>query len=481
MAKEHKSLLLSRKTKEVLYLLAMAEEPLEVNEIAKRLKRTNRQIYYDLDAINDMLDGIGELPVKRSGNMYSLSGAQKRRMIELIQNSIRITEKDNRIAYIICKVLYSNEKITIEVLQSELDFSRNSIISDLGQVKKILAGYNLSLENSKKSGYYVEGDICKKRYVFCYYLGIFLKSSSYNYMKIFSECELNGCVDKLRGIFTELHMYVKKRELFVLAYLLLCVRYFPGKEQEGALSDIEALKECALVRENFSEASKSEVFAYTLIILSRSIDKKAMVHDLDKETMQMAKQLIQLYEKKTGVILQNHQEILRTLCIHVELTSFCHRYDIPVINILTGELYKKQGALLEDISECIAAIEFPYPVYESEIASLAMLFLAHVPRKQFDSRLRVLLVCSSNDGLENYLKNEILSLSDKIDIMQVLNTTDSGTINGAGPADVIITTLNMEASYPTIKVSTIMTRDDKRRIFLFLLKFFQNRFDSEFD
>ena len=113
------------------------------------------------------------------------------------------------------------------------------------------------------------------------------------------------------------------------------------------------------------------------------------------------------------------------------MTSFCHRYDIPVINILTGELYKKQGALLEDISECIAAIEFPYPVYESEIASLAMLFLAHVPRKQFDSRLRVLLVCSSNDGLENYLKNEILSLSDKIDIMQVLNTTDSGTINGA--------------------------------------------------
>lgn len=122
--------------------------------------------------------------------------------------------------------------------------------------------------------------------------------------------------------------------------------------------------------------------------------------------------------------MTDHRKIIEMLYSHIEISSYCYQYDIPVVNILTGELQKKYTGLLRDLTECSRNIVFYYPVYESEIACFAIPFLALIPKRQFDFRLKVMLVCSSNYGLEGYLKKEIVSLSDKIDIICVMNTND---------------------------------------------------------
>lgn len=121
-------------------------------------------------------------------------------------------------------------------------------------------------------------------------------------MNIYPQDELHECVTSLKRIFTDLNLYIKKRELLVLSYLFLCVHYYPGKERKKAFNKWGKLKEYVLVSKEFPNESEWIKSVYTLIALSRSIDKCLLKYGENDKTVEVVKQLIRQYEEGTGLL-----------------------------------------------------------------------------------------------------------------------------------------------------------------------------------
>lgn len=454
---------LTLRIKKVMKALVNAETPLKIVDIANRTESSPRLVYYDLDFVNMYLQRKGYPRIEPVDSTYFVTKQQREYLNEMISESVRVGEKDNRLSYIICSLIFQQNKITINYLSILLGVSRNTIVTDLQEATEILKEFGLKVLNNKSKGYYVEGDIYTKRYVFIHYLSIFTKSSNYHFMNTFNEDDIQEYIDNVSLILDSLSIKIKKREIIVFAYLMLAIRVFDSRTIDKEIEIISSSKEYELVCKYFSYLNQYEKYCFSLLFMS--ITKSKTIHTDNEDIIyNLSKRIIDQYEQLEDIKFIDYDTLVYKMYKNLMFIDYCYSFDLPIPYVFTETIKKNRDDIYKTVENIIAALrmESSFPIYDQQIAFISLLIATYIPYNHHKSKKRVLICTNNILDLKDYLIHEIQSISEEIEIVDVI---DSSYDIKQYSYDYLISTLNY--TFDTERqmiISEIISSNEKKRI-----------------
>ncbi|EHD5241166.1 transcriptional antiterminator [Staphylococcus pseudintermedius] len=132
-----------------------------VSQTAKAIGVSRRMIYYYINKLNDILKLSDMSPISKDDEGYFYIEPLQSTVIETYfhhkaSTTNYIFKRDERIILIASAILLSQKVLRVKTFEDYFDVSKNTVISDLNEVKKWLARYQIPLLNDKKQGYYVD-------------------------------------------------------------------------------------------------------------------------------------------------------------------------------------------------------------------------------------------------------------------------------------------------------------------------------------
>lgn len=466
--------------------LIKQDEAVNVQALARFFNVSVRSIYYDLNKTNDWLK-IQDLPqinIERNKGVY-LTKSQINEILEVLQgeNSLNhyVLSPKERQRLQICYILSAYDSVYAEQIGLLCDISRNTIFNDLKIVREKLLRYGLELEFEAQKGYEIKGSIFTQRAVFIYYYAQLIPLLDYNpHLKnldlpFYNRDQIHYYARKLRNIEDELETRYVDGLIFSLASLI-CVILNKSSQLDVSLLDVKDItttQEFRLVKDNLPELPAPEQIYVAMHLLGSRVQIRS-VEDNRSETIVLktiAQSLVTEFEQLAAVEFDERSELIRLIASHLSMSIYRYKYGIQIGNPLMNEIMNAYPELFEITIKATRVLKMSLrlPIPESEIAYLAMHFGGFLRRKQEVKRdFKVLLVCPNGVSTATMLRAEVESLHPSIRICNIvgIEEVDEASRN----CDFIISTVDLNASIPVIKVRPIITEDDRLRILSRVLK-----------
>lgn len=462
---------ISKNTRNVLQVLINEENPVSPNKIAIYTKSSKRAVYYGLDDVKYLLKNMDAGDLESSEGGYYLLPEQRELLQKYLNDNNLITNKDDRISYIICSTISSDNIIRLESLAQKFEISKNATLYDLAEAKKILDKCQLELMNSKKKGYYVEGDTFRKRSVFLYYLSQLLKNNNYAILDIFKRETIDLYISKLKQVIKELEIEIDENDIIALSYLLLVVRESPTAYQFNVvdLNFIKASRELEVIDQYFTELLNHERIYLMIYLLSYSNNRGFLKKNTDGDfyLLDLAADMVGNFETLSCLIFENREKLINSIYLHLKLSYNNYCNSIPSINPLLNEIKSNYTDLYKITELCCMKLKdkFPYQLLESEIAYLTMHFGAFVQNTKKDvTYANVLITCLNVTTSSRLLKTEIENQFDNIVVIDTIKPNEINSYSEKIKIDFVISTVSFNCKYPLILVHPILTAEDKANI-----------------
>jgi mannitol operon transcriptional antiterminator len=462
---------LSKGTRNILQVLVSEEMPMSVDRIVKITKSSRRMVYYDLENVRYLLKTLSAGELKGDGGAYYLLPDQLKVVKKLLNEKNTINNKDDRMAYIICSTISSDNITRLESLAQKFEISKNATLYDLAETKKILYGYQLNLRNSKKKGYYVEGDIFRKRSVFLYYLSQLLKNNNYASLDFFNLETIELYINHLKKVIAELHIEVNENDIVALAYLLLVVRELPDTFLFNVvnLNFIMASKELKIIDQYFTELFTHERIYLMIYLLNYTNNRDFLLKDDEKDfhLLDLSIEVVETFELVSCLKFEQREELVNSIHMHLKLSYYNYLLSLPTINSLQNEIKENYADLYKMTELCCMKLKnkFPYPLFESEITYLTMHFGALMQKvKKNKTYANVLLSCLNGTTSSRLLRTEVENRFENIVVIDTVKPNEVNSYEGEREIDFVISTINFPCKYPIILVNPILTAEDKANI-----------------
>lgn len=162
----------NNRIKNILVELIATEEPMTGVELAKIIGVTDRTIRDDIREINKKSDDLGISIKGIRGEGYLIDVKDNKLYNKLLCSMIQEEQKedyivptlpDDRVNYIVKKLLIAKDYLTLEGLAEELFVSKTTINGDLNKAEYILEEYDLKIWRKRYYGIKLIGDEIKIR------------------------------------------------------------------------------------------------------------------------------------------------------------------------------------------------------------------------------------------------------------------------------------------------------------------------------
>ncbi len=149
-----------------------------------------------------------------------------------IYSTTSISKSDDRLSFILNKLLFEQVPVLFDDLADELYVSRSTLSHDFKKIRRMLSEYDLSIESRANKGVYVSGEERdKRRFIINYFLGNqFFKAIHCHVQSNFFDQTLS-LEEIARIILEECHDANLKLSDFVLQNLVVHVALAIGAHQ----------------------------------------------------------------------------------------------------------------------------------------------------------------------------------------------------------------------------------------------------------
>ena len=430
---------------------------ISLNRLAEALNVSRRTVYYDMEKVNIWLEQakLPRLDIVREKGLF-LSYQERESIQKLLEQDteqqVYIFSPEERAKIIICYVIYAPERIYLEQLTECFEVSRNTIFTDLKEVTRLLAKYDLKLEYQPKQGYDITGDTVRIRALFVLFFNELVSLFDSGAIKFFHEEQIREYYEKLTGIEQELGMNYVEGVLHSIAALIpLLYQHrrpiaFTGLKQ----AEIKKTREYALAQRYFPDLEPVEQLYLALHLLGSRVnlvpdeffesDSKASVYDLTKA-------LVSEFEKVACVSFDKREELERALFVHLNTSLYRYRYGIQIGNLLGDDVMKEYPDLFAITKIAAKRLEqqISIPIPDSEIAYLTLHFGGFLKIADSENdQLRILIVCVNGISTGNMIKREVQKLLPFAEIVDVVAAVD--LLNAQDICDLIISTVKKTVS-----------------------------------
>lgn len=471
------------------------ESVLNRSILSQALGVSTKTIQNDIRELNDLMRPYGAEIESRRGNGYKLRIEDKENFRRFRQEfypsaSSRIpSTQEERITYILTKLLTGKSYIKLEELAKDLYVSKSTVHLLMKEVSEILQPYRLTIERRPYHGIRVTGDelslrSCISQYLLPRDVHVPLLEKEYEWEGI---SDLHLIRDTVLKYIEQTNVYLSDLELDNLViHIAIAIRRI--KEQHYIESFQLDLQEIAETREyeiaehiiGYLEKvlqisfPKEEIFYVTIHLLGTSMTTRglgSLQEVLGEPVHSILEEILQTVSHRMGRNFKQDRELKFGLGLHIKAVMNRMKYGLNIRNPLLSEIktsYPYAFELALTASDILSR-HLGTPIHEDETGYLAIHFGVALNRSQdAKPRKRCLLVCASGLGSAQLLKNKVHeTFKDEIEIVGVIGYYQlSGEEIARQNIDLVVSTVHIPLSLPVpvIKVHSIFDQQDVKAI-----------------
>lgn len=476
----------------------LASDDLQTSsEIAAKLQVSSKTIRNHIKELNQLLDDDIAFIESYRGKGYRIKiineDGFKDFLEEVIQenNQVVPTEPEDRVQFLLEKLLLQSSYIKMDDLAEELFISRSTLQNDLKNVRKNLESYDLYLDQKPNYGIRVYGEEMKMRFFISEH--IFNQNSKLvepttEWLEILPKDEIeyirNVILNKLRKHKTVINDISLHN---LITHLAIACRRIREKQiieiYQEELSKVTDKKEYTIAKEIVEEIEEKLKVSFTLNEIaylsihlqgSKKIYSESEIEEaksiLDEDVQQLTRDILERIDKTYSLNLFEDEELIWNLSLHLKPAISRHTYQMNLRNPLLEEIKNKYPFSFEVALTGAEVIreKLEFSIDESEIGYMALHVEAALERekKNRGDKQRCIIVCASGLGTAQLL---LMKLKDRFyDELNILGTTEYYNLNHQSiyDLDFIISTIPIpeKLPIPVIQVSTLLGDQDVNKI-----------------
>ncbi|WP_332634660.1 BglG family transcription antiterminator [Halalkalibacter flavus] len=478
--------------------LLAADTPLTSEYLAKVVQVTSRTIRNDMKELELLLSKHGSSIKSIRGKGYQLEIHDEHLFRMMLQEIFRHDElglgfspnsPDDRVRFLLKKLLLSDEFIKLDDLADELFISKSTLQNDLQEVKKNFKKYDITIEIRPNYGFRIKGDERKLRFCMSEYL---LNRNEVDIIdgaiSILPEAEMQSIKSIIIDFVHEFNLEISDISInnLIVHIAIACRRIRNGNHVSiypGELKEIVHEREYNIAREIVKQVEKSlnvkfpeAEIAYiaihllgTKMVTATKMGESQFKALIDNEIYHLTKKIIDAVEEKLKLGIKNDKELQVSLCIHLKPAINRLRYGMNLRNPMLNEIksYYPVSFQAGVIAGLVLKEELDIDINENEIGYIALHLGAAVERTKMNDRpRRCIIVCASGAGSARLLNYKLQSrFGSKLEI---LGTTEYYRLSQMSlhSLDFIISTIpiSKKLSVPVIEVNTILGGKDIEKI-----------------
>ncbi|GAQ18672.1 cellobiose operon transcriptional regulator [Oceanobacillus picturae] len=479
---------MNARCEKILQLLLSAKQAITSEEISLALQVSSKTVRNDLKDLQPLLLENHIKLTSIRGKGYELLPSDKEKVTLLLeQQALKASpiEPENRVYFLMEKLLLQTTYTKLEDMADELFISRSSLQGDLRQVREILSDYNLALKQKPNYGIKVIGDEMQIR--FCIAEWLYQQDSSV----------LRGAVDldilpekDLQTIKNSILTNLRKNQILIsdislqnlITHVAIAVRRLGENQAIGTGLDYAHLKnekEYIVARKIVDDIEDTlqitfpvnevaylamHLLGTRLVSPNEKVDRH--VCSMDPAISELVEKMVERIDNQYGFQLKEDMELRLALALHLKPAINRYHYQMNIRNPLLDEIKLNYPLSFEAAligSEVLNEIQ-SIKLVEDEVAYLALhLEVAQERRKQeARNKQRCLIVCASGMGSAQLLTYKLKDLFHEEIV--IAGTTEMHNLKhyALDEIDFIITTIPLlwDPGIPVIQVSTILGKAD---------------------
>lgn len=494
--------LLNSRMKNILRELYAVDQPITGNYLANLNQVTTRTTREDIKNLDAILNNHGAkiVPIIAKGYKLEISDEKAFRKflqsisVEQIGQEYIPSTPEERVAYLIRRLLLSNRYEKLDDLADELYISKSTIQLDLKTVKQIFDEYGIVLKSKPNFGIKASGSEIKLRFCLSEYL--FDRNDDHTNTLVdtpFSSISKED-IDQIHKIILK---QIQKHQISMsdIAINNLCIhiaiaykRIVSGHHVVLVHSDIEEIKqqkeyqvatEIAADVENYYHVKfpQQEIAYIAMHLLGTKLlsqTKSQVDHVINDEILHLVHFVLEKIEEQLELGIQNDQELILGLSLHLKPAVNRIKFGMNIRNPMLQDIKNNYPLAYEaGIIAGIAVKEYTgIEMDENEIGYLALHFGAAIERKKLQSGpKRCLVVCASGLGTAQLIFYRLKSYFGHN--LEVVGTTEyyklkQMNLNGI---DFIVSSIPIQESFhiPVIEVNAVLKEQDLKSIEKFIV------------
>ena len=410
-----------------------------MDRIIEKLNITKRTFYYDIELINDWLQsrGLGKLEIK------SKVICVKSKKIEMLEAEMRkngsyyYSVQERRILELLM-ILLSAEVVTIEKMQNLFDVSKNTILKDIKEWKKILGNQDISIASSIKFGYVLQGeefairkivgkeikklknfqpkDILKK---WMQKSLVTITGEDYDYL------EIARCLIKQYEQDENIKLVLENEELECSMILISWIRSMDGytmnlhTEEKVTLVETKPYQSLKQSFEKLKvynlEIPESEIYYIATLLLGIKVAQFVSQDQEDLYISNFTKALVVNFERIACISFDNKDRLMTRLKGHIRPLYYRLKYGVQSTNPLVQdvmrmypEIYDFTGKAVREMKDDLAKM-----LTSDEIAYLTIYFISDEKYQTIQKKSsvsKVLVLCADGMATSTLVKEQLKTL-----------------------------------------------------------------------
>lgn len=477
-----------------LYNLKKCEK---VSNLARKCDVTSRTVINDIDNIKSKLRNTNiKLITKPGVGVWIYVPEENRSEFERAINiSIRPSKPilpEERVIWIIKKLLDTNEFVTFDEIAEQLYVSKSTVVKDFDKVEMFLGKYGAKLYKKQKHGTKIIADEKTIRTI----KADILKNAVSKHGNIIDE--------ELRGIFQGIDLDIIKQILIeteeefnyllsdisfkgLLIHIAISLkRIFQGNIIQMNNEDLQVLmakyewKIAQAISNKVNSSFKIELGDSEIGYITIHLAGAKLQNDVEAEKLDLGylKKLdsflfqnlmitIQEVSKETGFDFANDRKLFTALFLHMRQAVNRAKYNISLKNPFLNEVKKEYGyAYIIAVFvcrklDCIYRIN----VSDDEMGYVALHFATSIERFKSIKKKKAILICATGMGTSQLLFTKFNKEFPDIEVVDILSSIKAEKLIHKLSADIILSTVPFEAdTIPVIHVSPLLTEGDIENI-----------------
>ncbi|MFV0393037.1 MAG: BglG family transcription antiterminator [Coprobacillaceae bacterium] len=477
---------------QIVKILSRTKKMVTGEKLCQVLNVTSRTLRNDLKQYKSTLNENGIEIISRHGVGYQLHISNEAKYYQFIEKTMKEESQnqlvipiypEDRIQYLIRKLLTQEEYIKIEDLCEEIFVSRSTLTNDLKEVKQRLQYFRLDIESKPAHGIKVIGSEFHKRSCISQYFfhvdgtdNSFLdraKASSPKQEEI-AQLLYETMVDE---VFKLTDIGFQNLVIHIMIALLRLEEKITSDSitYENHMLDTKEYQMskvlCKKLEEKFQVTFPDIEQYYIALHLS---GKKAMQYTsssryLNNQNEKLLQQIFDSINQRYQMNLSTDIELYTSLALHFQPMMNRLKYGMNIQNPLLKQI-KQENIEAFEISIQVAHIieeETTYIVSENEIGYIALHFALAIERyRNQTTKKNVIIVCASGMGSSQILLHKVRQkFKDSIENIYVTELYELPSIKQE-EFDFILSTvpITFETRIPTIHVQYFLDDQDSYHI-----------------
>lgn len=470
----------------LLKILIKSNNFLNVNSLSKKIGFSERSIYTFVQSISNECLKLKIAPprnVYRQG--YFLPDDSKKKLESIISKNLIKEHEINKLSSSERKVLdllllFLDDHVTTTTFISWEKVSKNTVLTDLSQMKLDLKKYSIEVISDQNGHHLVGQELSIRNYAqlqFRQHIGLLNRFfNQIQTLDVFSELMnlslmLNDWIKKIENrtkrIYTDnMILFFESYYAFVLYRMMnnKILKYSDFISDAAERKEMEASDEYKLIHSfiiqfgrNLVEGTDECLYLESLLLEGqRRIQSVQILGNVKKSVLNVTKEIIQNFKQLSGVHFEDETRLDKDLYIHLLATYYRVKYHHQYVD--GAEQIKKD---YPDIYTYTKISVYPFEklnkekLNTSEISLIAIYFGAQIIKEHRNEK-SALIVCSSGIGTSRFLMAQLNNVFPSLKLIGPISEKEYSSMVSIDE-DIVISTINLKKNdKDVIHVDSIM-------------------------